>query len=103
MSNIFSNVVKYAGKWEVVGEPAKLDNEDLAALEPMATVVKSTWGKSVCFITRNTRYQMFIPCDSNVDLPIGAKVPITDVRVVTLHKDGEKDIQRVQVEESARI
>ena len=46
---------------------------------------------------------MFIPCDSSVDLPIGAKVPITDVRVVTLHKDGEKDIQRVQVEESARI
>lgn len=46
---------------------------------------------------------MFIPCDSSVDLPIGAKIPITDIRVVTLHKDAEKDIQRVQVEESARI
>ena len=32
MSNIFSNVVKYAGKWDVVGE-SKLDAQDLAELE----------------------------------------------------------------------
>ena len=98
MSNIFSGVIKYAGKWDVVGE-SKLDAQDLAELEPMATVVKSTWGKSFVFVTKITHYQMFIPADSEVDLPIGSKVPITDIVVVELHKDGEKNIQRCRVEE----
>lgn len=98
MSNIFSNVVKYAGKWDVVGE-SKLDAQDLAELEPMATVVKSTWGKSFVFVTKITHYQMFIPADSEVDLPIGSKVPITDIIVVELHKEGERNIQRCRVEE----
>jgi hypothetical protein len=98
MSNIFNGVIKYAGKWDVVGE-SKLDAQDLAELEPMATVVKSTWGKSFVFVTKITHYQMFIPADSGVDLPIGSKVPITDIIVVELHKDGEKNIQRCRVEE----
>ena len=38
MSNIFNGVIKYAGKWDVVGE-SKLDAQDLAELEPMATIV----------------------------------------------------------------
>ena len=98
MSNIFNGVIKYAGKWDVVGE-SKLDAQDLAELEPMATVVKSTWGKSFVFVTKITHYQMFIPADSEVDLPIGSNVPITDIIVVELHKDGEKNIQRCRVEE----
>ena len=98
MSNIFNGVIKYAGKWDVVGE-SKLDAQDLAELEPIATVVKSTWGKSFVFVTKITHYQMFIPADSEVDLPIGSKVPITDIIVVELHKDGEKNIQRCRVEE----
>ena len=98
MSNIFSGVIKYAGKWEVVNE-SKLDAQDLAELEPMATIVKSTWGKSFVFVTKITHYQMFIPADSEVDLPIGSKVPLTDIVVVELHKDGEKNIQRCKVEE----
>ena len=98
MSNIFSNVVKYAGKWDVVSE-SKLDAQDLAELEPMATIVKSTWGKSFVFITKITHYQMFIPADSEVTLPVGSKVPLTDIVVVELHKDGEKNIQRCRVEE----
>ena len=98
MSNIFNGVIKYAGKWDVVGE-SKLDAQDLAELEPMATVVKSTWGKSFVFVTKITHYQMFIPADSEVELPIGSKVPITDIVVVELHKDGEKNIQRCRVEE----
>ena len=87
MSNIFNGVIKYAGKWDVVGE-SKLDAQDLAELEPMATIV-----------TKITHYQMFIPADSEVELPIGSKVPITDIIVVELHKDGEKNIQRCRVEE----
>ena len=98
MSNIFSNVVKYAGKWDVVSE-SKLDAQDLAELEPMATVVKSTWGKSFVFVTKITHYQMFIPADSEVTLSVGSKVPLTDIVVVELHKDGEKNIQRCRVEE----
>jgi hypothetical protein len=102
MSSIFSNVPKYAGKWEVVST-SMLDAEDIAELEAMATLVKSTWGKSFVFVTKISHYQMFIPADTSVDLPVGSKVPITDIEVVTLHKEGEKDIQRAKVIERARI
>ena len=102
MSNIFNSVIKYAGKWEVVKQE-KFDAEDIAELEAMATVVKSTWGKSFVFVTKITHYQMFIPLDPEVELPIGSKVPITDIIVVELHKDGEKNIQRCRVEEKPRL
>lgn len=102
MSNIFANVPKYAGKWEVV-KVEVLDSEDIAELMPTAKVVKSTWGKSLVFETKQTHYQMFIPVDSNVDIALGTLVPITDVEVVILHKEGEKDIQRCRITERPRI
>lgn len=103
MSNIFANVQKYAGKWEVVGQPTKLDNEDLAAFQPIATIVKSTWGKSIRFTTKVGGYQQFIPCDTQVDLPIGTSVDITKILISILHKDGEKDIYRASIEETPRF
>ena len=102
MSNIFAGVQKYAGKWEVV-KVEKLDAEDIAELEAMATVVKSTWGKSFVFVTKITHYQMFIPADTEVELPIGSKVPIVDIEIVVLHKEGEKDIQRARVIERQKL
>jgi len=102
MSNIFAGVQKYAGKWEVV-KVEKLDAEDIAELEAMATVVKSTWGKSFVFVTKITHYQMFIPADTEVELPIGSKVPITDIEIAVLHKEGEKDIQRARVIERQKL
>jgi hypothetical protein len=102
MSNIFAGVTKYAGKWEVV-KVEKLDAEDIAELEAMATVVKSTWGKSFVFVTKITHYQMFIPADTEVELPIGSKVPITDIEIAVLHKEGEKDIQRARVIERQKL
>lgn len=102
MSNIFAAVPKYAGKWEVV-KVEKLDAEDIAELEAMATLVKSTWGKSFVFVTKITHYQMFIPADTEVDLPIGSKVPITDIEIAVLHKEGEKDIQRARVIERQKL
>lgn len=102
MSNLFSGVQKYAGKWEVVST-SRLDDEDIAELEAMATIVKSTWGKSFVFVTKITHYQMFIPADTAVELPIGSKVPITDIEISILHKEGEKDIKRARIIERARI
>lgn len=102
MSNIFAGVQKYAGKWEVV-KVEKLDAEDIAELEAMATVVKSTWGKSFVFVTKITHYQMFIPADTELELPIGSKVPITDIEIAVLHKEGEKDIQRARVIERQKL
>lgn len=102
MSNIFAGLTKYAGKWEVV-KVEKLDAEDIAELEAMATVVKSTWGKSFVFVTKITHYQMFIPADTEVELPIGSKVPITDIEIAVLHKEGEKDIQRARVIERQKL
>lgn len=104
MSNIFDNIKKYdLQKWETVGEPAKLDSEDLTILEPTALIVKSTWGKSVKFTTRVNKYCMFIPCDPSVDYPVGTEVPLTAIRVITLHREGSGDIQRIRIEAFTRF
>lgn len=95
MSNIFAGVTKYAGKWEVVSTN-KLDDEDISLLKPTAKLVKSTWGKSFVFTTKANE-QMFIPADTEVTLPVGSLVPITDIEIVELHKAGEKNIQRCRV------
>ena len=96
MSNIFANVPKYAGKWEVA-KVEKLDAEDLAELEATALIVKSTWGKSIEFTTKIQHYKMFIPAEPEVTLPIGSRIAITDIEILTLRKDGEKDIQRCRI------
>lgn len=96
MSNIFAGVTKYAGKWEVV-KVEKLDAEDIAELESTAVIVKSTWGKSLEFTTKLQHYKMYIPAEPEVTLPIGSRVAITDIEIVALRKEGEKDIQRCRV------
>lgn len=95
MSNFFSKLTRYAGNWTVIAED-KLDAEDFAALKPTAVIVKSTWGKSFCFTPKVGNYQMYIPADSTVESPIGSAVPLTDLTILTLHKEGETDIQRVK-------
>lgn len=102
MSNIFAGVRKYAGKWQVVGSEM-LDAADLAEFEATATIVKSTWGKSFCFLTKVTHYELFIPADTSVELPIGSKVALTDIEIVYLHKEGEEDIKRARVIDRPRI
>lgn len=90
--NIFSALRVYAGKWQVK------DTRDFTADEinavDHATVVDSQFGKSVCFFMK-TGGQTFIPLSNNSGLATGADVDMKSAKLMTLSRDGDADIMRV--------
>ena len=92
--NIFNALRVYAGKWnekEVnnfqAGEIALVDRTE---------VVESQYGLSVCFFLK-AGGQSYIPLDQNSAAAIGDSVDLTTAKLVTLQKQGEKDIYRVRI------
>ena len=61
-----------------------------------ATVVPSQYGSSVCFMLKSGG-STFIPLSSNSSLGIGESVDLSKAKLVTLGKQGESDIHRVEV------
>lgn len=97
MSNIFSSLTTYAGKWELKNEVA-LDNEDKAMFS-RAKVVSSEFGKSVCFFLK-AGGQKYIPMSNQgVQLSIGDDVNLDKVSIQVLGKEGEEDILRAKISE----
>jgi hypothetical protein len=92
--NIFSNLRKYAGKWNVTSS-RDFSKEEIDAVE-RAEVVDSQYGNSVCFTMRGGG-QTFIPLSTNSSLGTGESVDITKAKLLTLSKEGEADILRVEV------
>ena len=68
--------------------------EEQAAVES-ATVVASQYGNSVCFMMVNGG-QTFIPLSSTSSLGVGDKVNLSTAKLLTLEKQGEADIYRVE-------
>lgn len=96
MSNFFDSFKKYRGSWQEKAVD-RLDAEDLMALQPTCVVVKGTWGRSFKFTTRVGNYDMYIPADISVTLPVNTRVPIEKIAIVTICKDGEDDKYRARV------
>lgn len=95
MSNLFSNLTIYAGKWNVKAEMT-LDAEDKAMFSS-AKVVSSTYGKSVCFFLK-AGGKNFIPMSTEgVQLAVGEEVNLDKCSIQILWKQGEADIYRVKV------
>lgn len=95
MSNIFSGLTVYAGKWSVK-EEVVLDAED-RALFSSAKVVSSDFGKSVCFFLK-AGGQNFIPLSTEgVQPAVGDSVNLEKCTVQVLEKQGEHDILRVKI------
>lgn len=95
MSNLFSKLQVYAGKWNLVSSVA-LDAED-KALFKSAKVVDSNYGMSVCFFLQKGG-QSYIPLSSNsIEMHVGDTVNLDKVEIETLSKEGESDIYRVKV------
>lgn len=90
--NIFNELKKYAGKWEVK-ESRDFSNEEKAAIS-QAVVVSSQFGSSVQF-TMTTGGMTFIPLDQNSQLGTGELVDLSKAKLITLSKSGEADIYRV--------
>ena len=91
--NIFSSLRVYAGKWMLKASRA-FTAEEQAAVQS-ATVVASQYGNSVCFMMVNGG-QTFIPLSSTSTLGIGDSVDLSTAKLLTLEKQGEADIYRVE-------
>lgn len=91
--NIFDSLQNYGGKWNVVASRAFAPEEQAAVKS--ASVVVSDYGKSVCFLMvagGNT----YIPLSNTSNLEVGDPVDIKSAKLLTLHRDGNKDINRVE-------
>lgn len=91
--NIFSILPIYAGKWQEK-DVRNFSAEEIAAVTRVE-VVASQYGLSVCFFFR-AGGQSYIPLDKSSSLSEGDEVNLTKASLVTLSKEGEKDIYRVR-------
>lgn len=91
--NIFSSLRVYAGKWAVKASRA-FTAEEIAAVDK-ATVVDSQYGSSVCFFMKSGG-QTFIPLSNTSSLSIGDTVNLASAKLLTLGREGEADIYRVE-------
>ena len=91
--NIFNSLRVYAGKWAVKASRA-FSNDEIEAVDH-ATVVDSQYGSSVCFFMKSGG-QTFIPLSTNSSLAIGDDVNLANAKLLTLGREGDADIYRVE-------
>lgn len=91
--NIFSSLRVYAGKW-FVSNSRSFTADEIGAVQS-AHVVDSQYGNSVCFVMKSGG-QTFIPLSTNSTLGLGDSVDLTKAKLLTLSRDGDADIYRVE-------
>jgi len=90
---IFQTLQVYGGNWQVVNS-RNFDSEEIAAVAK-AEVVASEYGKSVCFFMKGGG-MTYIPLSTQSSLTVGDAVDINTAKLLTLHRDGSADINRVE-------
>lgn len=93
MANVFMNLRMYAGNWVLVDE-RPFDEEEKAAVKS-AEVVDSQYGPSVCFMMQ-TGQRAYIPVSQRSTLKIGDAVDLNTAKLVTLFREGDGNITRVE-------
>lgn len=91
--NIFSTLRVYAGKWNVT-KTQDFSQEEVNSVDH-AVVVDSQYGNSVCFFMKSGG-QTFIPLSTNSTLGVGDAVDLSKAKLLTLHREGDADIYRVE-------
>lgn len=95
MENIFGSLTTYGENWQVVNERAFNENE-IASVRS-TSVVNSKYGKSVCFFMKNGG-QTFIPISKQGNDPeLGSSISMEKAMLVTLHREGDGNILRVEL------
>ena len=90
--NIFAGLQVYGGSWNVV-DSRSFEAEESAAVKN-AEVVSSEYGLSVCFFMTGGG-QTYIPLSNQSNLGVGDSVDLTKAKILTLHRDGNDDITRI--------
>lgn len=91
--NIFNSLRVYAGKWAVKATRV-FSQEEIDAVAT-ASVVGSQYGMSVCFFMKGGG-QTFIPLSNTSSLNVGDTVDLAKAKLLTLGREGEADIFRVE-------
>lgn len=91
--NIFASLKKYAAKWNEKAVRT-FDAEEINAIKS-ATVINSHYGLSVCFIAVAGE-QYYIPLEQQSTKVAGDVIDLHTAKVVTLSREGEKDIYRIR-------
>lgn len=94
LMNIFSSLRVYAGKW-AVSNSRGFSQDEIEAVDH-ASVVDSQYGNSVCFFMKSGG-QTFIPLSTNSTLGLGDDVDLAKAKLLTLHREGDADIYRVEI------
>lgn len=98
MASIFDSLRKYAGNWEVSNRQSFSANEIKAVRR--TEVVPSEFGLSVCFFFKaGGRAYLPISRDS-VEVEIGQSVDLTKCECITLSREGDDDIKKIEVNEA---
>ena len=91
--NIFGSLRVYAGKW-MEKSRRSFTQEEIDAVS-RAEVVDSQYGNSVCFFMKSCG-QTFIPLSNTSSLSLGDSVDLTKAQLLTLCREGDADIYRVE-------
>lgn len=91
--NLFSSLKVYGGKWSE--KSSRRFSQVELALVDKAQVVESQYGSSCCFFMKNGT-TMFVPMSQDAKSEVGDIIDLSSAEIVTLEKQGEKDIQRIR-------
>jgi hypothetical protein len=94
MQNVFASKTVYGGNWNVINSRSFNDEEKASVLR--AEVVASQYGLSVCFMMRGGG-KTYIPLSNDSSLNAGDSVDMNKARILTLHRDGQGDIERINI------
>lgn len=97
MKNVFvdGGLTHYGESWQVV-ESRNFSNEEINAVRSN-TVVNSQYGKSVCFFMKRGG-QTYIPMSNqSAEAALGSSIDMNNAKLITLHREGEGNILRVEI------
>lgn len=98
MAGIFDSLRKYAGNWNVTARKNFTESEINAVSR--TEVVPSEYGLSVCFFFK-TGGQSYLPISrDSIDVEIGQSVDLTKCEVLTLSREGDADVMKIEVKEN---
>lgn len=90
---LFDGLQSYAGKFEEIGR-RNFTAEEINAVA-RAEVKSSDYGLSCCFFMKSG-VRKYIPMSTNSSYQLGDTVDMKTAQVVTLHRDGDGNILRVE-------
>lgn len=91
--DFLSKLQVYASKWSVTSED-KLSKEDIKAIDEIE-VVESEYGLSACFHLVNGG-KSYMPLSRDTDASVGDTLDPKKVKVLTLSREGDDDIYKLE-------